>query len=424
MKIKKRIESDVIDMKVGSDLINKIKDNYMMIFCIYFITIFLDITTLKIDYPICEIICKFVRYITYILFLVRLILIFPNIKRDIKKIKINKRKVIIISLILLLLLSIVGNLIATGDKRLFFLFLVLISSYGVNCDDIIKNIMRMQIALTIIIVTLSLFGLTQNYIVYRGVKYRYSLGFSYTTSLSQLVMFFTLLFLYKRKFKIDFIQISYIQLINLFAFFITDSRTEFIFLEFIIFMSVIYNLHWIDKCNKIKKSFSNIFSHCFWTYPIISFLTVCMYPMGGIFFEINKLLSNRLLQTFGVLKQYGLTVFGSDIEFVGNGIVENLKYGTNITSNFVDNEYMQLLFTHGLLFIIVFTILLNIMLISLNKEHEYKKIFICFLYLTFGFLNPRIINLVYSPIPFIFIYEMINILKSDNKELNNEEFYN
>ena len=414
-------------MKMVRFIIEKIKNNYMLFFCFYFITIFVDITTLKIDYPITETICKIVRYVTYIMFTFRFIVILPDIIKNVKKIKIKDKNVIItIVLLVVLLISIVGNFIVTGDKRLIFLLLVLLSSYDTNCDDIVKKMMRMQMLLTIIIVTLSIFGITQNYIVLRGAKYRYSLGFSYTTYLAQLIMFSTVLFLYTRKFKIDFIQIGYIQILNLFTYFITDSRTEFIFLEVIIIISVIYNLSCLNVFTKMKKGISSLFSYCFWIYPIISFVIVVMYPIGGIFIKINKLVSNRLSQTFGVLKEYGLSLFGNNIEFIGNGIVETLKYGPNIKSNFVDNEYMQLLFKHGLLFMIAFVILLSIMLINLNKNRDYKKIFVCCIYLTFGLLNPRILNLVYSPILFILMYEIIRIINSNNKELefNNEKFNN
>lgn len=413
-------------MKIIRFIMEKIKNNYMLFFSVYFITIFLDITTLKIDYPIIEMICKIIRYVTYIMFTLRLVLVFPDIRKNMKKIKMNDKKIAIIVLLVVLLISIIGNCIVTGDRRLLFLALVLISSYSTNCDNIIKNMMRMQMLLTIVIVMLSVFGATQNYIVFRGAKNRYSLGFSYTTNLAQLIMFSTILFMYIRKFRIDFIHIAYIQLLNLFVYFITDSRSEFIFLELVIILSALYNLGWLNKFSKIKKSISYVFSYIFPFFPIISFAIVCMYPIGGIFIKINKLLSNRLLQTFEVLKQYGISLFGKSIEFVGNGIAEKIKYGPNIKSNFVDNEYMQLLFTHGLIFIIVFVILLSIMLINLNKKCEYKKLFICFIYLTFGLLNPRILNLVYSPMLFILMYEIISILNRDNREqeFNNEKFNN
>lgn len=410
-------------IKNKSNILKKVKDSYLYIFIIYFITMLIDTTTVVIDYPICSTVSKIVRYGTYFCFLIRLFLVFPDMMKNIKKIKLNKAKVFLLIMIMLLLLSIVGNVVCTGEKRLILLLLVLLSSYNIHYDSIIKRTMQMQIILMTIIVSLSILGVTQNYIVARAEKSRYCLGFVYTTNLSQLIMFSILLVLYIKKFRIDNIQILYFQLINLFTYFITDSRAEFIFLEFIIITCLLYNIGVINKIKRIKKYISGFFSYSFWIYPIFSFIIVYMYPLGGVFFRINKILSNRLAQTYSVLKEYGLKLFGSSIEFVGLGIVDKLKYGSNIVSNYVDNEYIQLLLTHGILFIVSFILVLNFMLIQLYKKHEYQKIFICIIYLMFGILNPRIINLLYSPIPFIIMYEITNCFNEHTKEIQDEKLY-
>lgn len=400
-------------MKIFSTFFEKVKENYISLFCIYFVTIFLDTTTLRIDFPILETVCKIIRYIIYSLFIIRTIMVLPDIKKNIIKLKISKENIVILTFILLFIISIIGNFVITGEKRLIFLSLVLIASYNVDYDKIIKNMMKLQIILTTFIVALSIMGITQNYIVYRGIECRYSLGFGYTTSLAQLVLFSILLAIYKKEFKLNIIEIFYIQLINLFTYFITDSRAEFIFLEFIIIISFIYNIGVLNKIKRIKKYVSKTFVYTFWTYPVLSFFIIYVYPVGGIFEKINRILSNRLLQSHNILKQYGVKLFGNNIEFIGNGIADKLKYGSNVASNYVDNEYLQLLFLYGMLFICIFVILVTIMLINLERKGKYKEIFVCFIYLTFGLLNPRIINLIYSPIPFILMHEIIKCLKKE-----------
>ena len=398
-------------MKIFSIFFEKVKENYMVLFCIYFVTIFLDTTTLRIDFPILETVCKIIRYIIYSLFIIRTIMVLPDIKKNIIKLKISKENIVILTFILFFIISIIGNFVITGEKRLIFLSLVLIASYNVDYDKIIKNMTKLQIILTTFIVALSIMGITQNYIVYRGIECRYSLGFGYTTSLAQLVLFSILLAIYKKEFKLNIIEIFYIQLINLFTYFITDSRAELIFLEFIIIISFIYNIGVLNKIERIKKYASKTFAYTFWTYPVLSFFIIYLYSVGGIFEKINKILSNRLLQSHNILKQYGVKLFGNNIEFIGNGIADKLKYGPNVVSNYVDNEYLQLLFLYGMLFICILIILVTVMLISLERKGKYKEIFVCFIYLTFGLLNPRIINLIYSPIPFILMHEIIKCLK-------------
>ena len=404
-------------MKIKFDinkLFEKIKDSYILFYIFYFITLFVDTTTLIVDYPVIVLITKVIRYFTYILFFSRFILILPKILKEFTNIKISKTKVLIISLCVLFFIGLVGNLICTGKTRFIFLFLVLLASYDISYDDIIKRMSKLQMILTIVIVTLSLFGVTQNYIVGRGSISRYSLGFIYTTNLSQMIVFSIVLNAYTNKFKMKNIQLLYIQLINLLVYFITNSRAEFIVLEFIILVCLVNNSNIINKSKELKEKIAKFFCYSYALYPMLSFIIVCMYSVGGVFYKINSLLSNRLSQTYKVLQQYGIKIFGTNIEFIGNGIIDKMKYGSQITSNYVDNEYIQVLFSYGWIFALSFILLLNAVLIYLYKKHEYKKILICFIYLMFGLLNPRIINVLYSPIMFILVHEVISYLKSKN----------
>ena len=392
---------------------NIIRNNYLVIFCIYYITVFLNITVLKIDYPIFDRILKIIRYFTYGLFFIRFTLILPDITKKMFNCKNGKQKLLIL-ISFIFIITVLINFIMTKQKRLILLLLILVSSYDIDDEKIINNLWIMQIVMTMFIITLSVFGFLQNYYIMRENAHRYSLGFAYTTNLSQLILFAMLLNLYVKKFKISINEFIYIQLVNILLFFITQSRSEFIFVELIIIVSLIYNTIGLnnEKINKISK----FFAYSFWIYPILSIVFVIMYPYGGIFVKINSLLSNRLCQTYEIIQLHGVKLFGEAIEFLGYGINDKLKYGANIVSNYVDNEYMQLLFIHGIVFEILFIILLNFMLVQIYKRKEHKKMFVCYIYLMFGLLNPRVINLVYSPIPFILFNEIIYYLNNNEKK--------
>ena len=80
-------------------MMNKVKNiilnNFMAIFIVYYCTLFLDTTTLVVDYPIIEIISKITRYLIYIIFGIRIIFLLPEYKKDITKVKWSEKKLII-----------------------------------------------------------------------------------------------------------------------------------------------------------------------------------------------------------------------------------------------------------------------------------------------------------------------------------------
>lgn len=399
--------------KINRDILyEKTKKIYIIFYMVYFIALFIQTTTLIVDYPVMVPFLKAIKGLMYICFLGRVIFISPKIIKDISNIKLNIKKVIIIFLSLLLIMSILGNLIVTGNRRLTFLMIVILASYDVYSDYIIKYTAKLQITLTCIIVALSVFGVTQNYIVGRGNIARHSLGFVYTTNLSQMVVFSTILTIYIKQFKTSVTELIYIQLLNLLVYFLTNSRTEFILLESVIVMCTINVLKTTNKLDGIKRMLACFFAYTFPIYPIISFILVCLYPIGGVYDKLNSLLSNRLAQTYGVLSEYGISTFGKNIDFIGNGITDKLKHGYTIASNYVDNEYIQLLFSNGYIFILAFILLLYFCLIYLYKKQDYKKLLICYIYLLFGILNPRIVNILYCPVMFIVFYEITNFLRN------------
>ena len=59
---------------------------------------------------------------------------------------------------------------------------------------------------------------------------------------------------------------------------------------------------------------------------------------------------------------------------------------------------------------VLFLILTFITLIYLYKNQKHDLLFISFIILTFGLMNPRIMNIVYSVFMFIVVYVVKSIL--------------
>ena len=142
----------------------------------------------------------------------------------------------------------------------------------------------------------------------------------------------------------------------------------------------------------------NIFGYAFNHADINSFLFKA-------FSKLNDVLSNRLYQTFYNFKRSGYSLFGSNIDLVGYSL-DNAKEYSIIRSNFIDNEYMRLLFENGWIFFISFFIILAAVIWYLYKNKKDGLLFIAFITTTFSLLNPRITSLTFS----IFCLTIIPVL--------------
>lgn len=397
-------------------------DHYIILFNLYFISIFLKSTTLTIDYPFINTVQKIVRCIAFAFMMYRLILLLPDyiMLLKCKKWKEKTRfEKLVVSTITMLLFGEIINFILYRNIRLVSITLVIISAYKVDYKKIIKNMLIMQLIMTCITVASSIFGITQNFTIPReNGLLRYSLGFAFTTNLSQIILFSTIIYIYTNKFKVSNVNLLFMQVLNLFVYYITNSKTELVMFEIVFILTILYNSKWNVIINKTKEKISKLFVHHFILLPILSLILVLLYGNNwNIINKANKMMSNRLAQTYEVVSDENVKVFGSNIELVGYGIGDIIKYNGEVKSNYIDNEYLQILVINGIIVDVGVVILINILLYCLWYNKTYKEFCIVMIYLIFGLLNPRIIDLMYSPVLFLISDFVIKTIK-EKDELN------
>ena len=396
----------------------------IIMYGVYYISYLMDTTTLGIDYSLLDKLSQLARYICYFYFIVAICMRIKKIgiKSLLTRVQsFNKKQKLLCLLSALAILSTAANFILTRDKTMMILVIVLIYMSVYSIDHIISMEVALQFLSLIVIVTLCSLNLTTNFINYRsdgGV--RYSLGYSYPTNLSQIVMFIMLYGGYRNKFKFSLKEIGIAQIVTVFMYFITDSRTEFLVCELIVLVVICNKYGITNKLKGILKVIEGLFVHLFPLYPLGSLVLPLAYGyvfknyksasfILRLFNKINSILTNRVYQTWYDFEFHGFSLFGSNVELVGNGIKSVNKFGV-IRSNFIDNEYMNILFSRGALVFVLFLILTFITLIYLYKNQKHDLLFISFIILTFGLMNPRIMNIVYSVFMFIVVYVVKSIL--------------
>lgn len=404
----------------------------LVVLAIYYFTLFLDITTLSYSFSKAATLCKLLRYVCYVYFLLVIYkkLRTLDLKSYINKIKnFDKKQYFVVGVVILALFSIVMNLLLTKNKAWVFLLFTLIYASCFDFEDVLNTIFSAQFISLILITTLSSFGLMHDYVNMRADgTMRHSLGFGYPTYLSQFLLFMILYYSYKKNFKISPEKLGLYQLLIVFSYFLTDSRTEMLISECILIGIFMNSVGILDKFKNVVEFFKKAYATCFPLFPIGSYILVMLYGfifntmnVNSIIFKIaqkfNHIFSNRLYQTFYDFKRYGLSLFGSNIDLVGYFLTKENE-GTIIRSNFIDNEYMRILFENGWIFFIAFFAIISIVIWHLYKTKKDGLLFISFVITTSSLINPRLFTITVSVISFMIIPVLNELLFNQGGHLD------
>ena len=404
----------------------------LAVLSIYYFTLLLDMTTLSYSFAKAATLCKLLRYVCYVYFLFVICrkLRTLDLKNYINKIKnFDKKQHFVAGVVLLALFSIVMNLLLTKNKAWVFLLFTLIYASCFDFEDVLNTIFSAQFISLILITTLSSFGFMHDYVNMRADgTMRHSLGFGYPTYLSQFVLFMILYYSYKKNYKISPEKLGLYQLLIVFSYFLTDSRTEMLISECILIGIFMNSVGILDKFKNVVEFFKKAYATCFPLFPIGSYILVMLYGfifntmnVNSIIFKIaqkfNHIFSNRLYQTFYDFKRYGLSLFGSNIDLVGYFLTKENE-GTIIRSNFIDNEYMRILFENGWIFFIAFFAIISIVIWHLYKTKKDGLLFISFVITTSSLINPRLFTITVSVISFMIIPVLNDLLFNQGGHLD------
>ena len=404
----------------------------LVVLAIYYFTLFLDITTLSYSFSKAATLCKLLRYVCYVyfLFVIYKKLRTLDLKSYINKIKnFDKKQYFVAGVVILALFSIVMNLLLTKNKAWVFLLFTLIYASCFDFEDVLNTIFSAQFISLILITTLSSFGLMHDYVNMRADgTMRHSLGFGYPTYLSQFLLFMILYYSYKKNFKISPEKLGLYQLLIVFSYFLTDSRTEMLISECILIGIFMNSVGILDKFKNVVEFFKKAYATCFPLFPIGSYILVMLYGfifntmnVNSIIFKIaqkfNHIFSNRLYQTFYDFKRYGLSLFGSNIDLVGYFLTKENE-GSIIRSNFIDNEYMRILFENGWIFFIAFFAIISIVICHLYKTKKDGLLFVSFVITTSSLINPRLFTITVSVISFMIIPVLHDLLFNQGGHLD------
>lgn len=327
-----------------------------------------------------------------------------------------------------LIFGAVGVLVKVFADDFMFIDLAVILYAGSRFDfkQIAKVCLIVCAACCALIVVCSQIGVIQDYPFTRGSQIRHGLGFLYSTFLSHYYLNIVLLYLYLRP-QPKLIELGGLLVVDIAIYLATDSRNAFLLVILVlIFVLVAPGLKKIAG-PKLVAFGRGLTKWVFLICAVLCFILPLAYnPSDGIWHTANSISSNRLAQTQASIFKYGVSPFGQDIDFNGNGLTltENgvetsQQQHPDGDGNYIDSSFVQVCIKTGLA---IFLCLMVILVAASFEISSQGSILLCFFVFIIAFhcsIDDLLVDINYNAFLFLFwnsaVIQINKVLKSKQK---------
>lgn len=318
--------------------------------------------------------------------------------------------------VLFLVLGIVS--VRTGDRTLLFVGALLLASRGIKFDDIAKKSFWMQCGLMVVVVVCSSFNIIPDLLFKReDIPIRHALGYTYPSVMVTSCLFLFLLYVWNKNECLSDQEFLTVEIFNLLIYKLTDSRTGFLTLGGVALILWGVGKKWFshqlcglwERCRgRIQKVVINIYDYLA-LYLAAALLLLCASMPLKITQIMNRLLTDRIRLAANAIQNYGIHLFGNNIEWIGFGGSTDTD-SLLASYNFVDSSYGYILVNYGL---IIFVLALFLIVISskyVRKTESKIRSFIFCVITLYCFIEPRLLeihvnNFLFLSVPAVITYK-------------------
>ena len=265
-------------------------------------------------------------------------------------------------LILSILLLLSGGLVYFQTNRLNFLVysMLLVLLVNVDMKVVLRNYVVVAGILVVGVFLLSLVGMIPNLQYNRAGVIRNSFGFIYPTDFASHCFYLFLAVSYLLKDKFIWTRSLFGVLLSAFIIKYCDARLNALS---ILLATVIFIYFYYSNGKKLKIFALLPYSAVVFA-STVTYLSYKFSWSNPFLVSINKLITGRLALGRNAFDTFGVHLFGTrNVQFIGSGG----KTESVIGYNYVDSSYVQMLFTYG----IVPVVLLIIIYVVASKK-QYK----------------------------------------------------
>lgn len=368
-------------MRLSRNLqMNKLDLLFFPAWILYVTSVMLESTAIALDNNTIIMAYKLLRYISYALCFMKIC----------HEIYITKH----IPLLVIFVFVFVLSFYKSQNKTMIFYSLIMLASYRINGEKIIKTAITIQGMILLFIIVLSQLGIVLDYVFIEEGRNRHSLGFIWTTVAPITFFYFVMGYVYIHRRRIKWFMNIILGGIATWLFFKTNTKMVFIltitFLVFILF----------ENLNKKRFRLLSKFKAVFIAYPFLMWLfmfVACKLfnPNNQTWMSINTLLSGRLRLSQDAISLYGINLLGNNVEWKGLDIF-NTSYAIG-EYNYVDSSYLQLTITHGMIYMLVVLIIFSYAIYKHIKANDYYAVTIYIFILTLSLTEPQLMKFGYNP---------------------------
>lgn len=270
---------------------------------------------------------------------------------------------------LIICLLLFGISFSTNGNAIAGMIIFIYCGRNIPFEKIAKWTIFISSVMVTFIVTSSFLGIINDYVSYSGGRVRHYLGFRYALWPSTLVFNISLLVIYYKNIRMKWKDVTILLLINSFFFYFTNSRLSFGLSILSLLMAMIYRYYHksLNRWNFVYRILVFSFIIC----AVISYVLTVTYSSAVRWKrELNLVLGDRLRLGQTSLLQYGINLFGQQIQWVGNGLDRNGNR-TRGTYLWVDNLFIQVLQRYGIVFCVAFLLIVTLALYRCYQDKKY-----------------------------------------------------
>lgn len=283
---------------------------------------------------------------------------------------------------ILILLLIGGlSLLFSGKLGVILPFLLISASKGIKVEKVLRDSVRIWIGVFIFKIFLVLTGVIQNTVVnqkrmYTETTVRNGMGYGHP-NLFHITFFIGItLFCYTHK-KLHINYYFCLLLLNFMVFKLSYSTTGLLMTTLAIVGFAVIKYFEVHCVNYHSLA---VFLGVFCAIPVTaSFLIAFLYEPGSLWWEkMNLFFTGRLQWNYLFAHQYAMPFIGQRFD----GRVFSI----------LDNAYLFTLYRYGIVVFCVWVVGYILILKNFIKKNEIRKIFLCLLFLLYGFAEQYIQN--------------------------------
>lgn len=312
-------------------------------------------------------------------------------------------------LILSILLLLSGVLVYFQTNRLNFLVysMLLVLLVNVDMKVVLRNYVVVAGILVVGVFLLSLVGMVPNLQYNRAGVIRNSFGFIYPTDFASHCFYLFLAFSYLLKDKFIWTRSLFGVLLSAFIIKYCDARLNALS---ILLATVIFIYFYYSNGKKLKIFALLPYSAVVFA-STVTYLSYKFSWSNPFLVSINKLITGRLALGRNAFDTFGVHLFGTrNVQFIGSGG----KTESVIGYNYVDSSYVQMLFTYGIVPVVLLIIIYVVASRKQYKDGQYLFVAI----LSLIAFNCMIEAFWFVPTYNIFMFLLFTTNTFSKKELN------